>query len=101
MDPLALKISDFVQSHAAEDSDADFNALALALFARQYERCAPYRRLCDSQGLMPQTVRRWQDIPAVPAQAFKVFDLSCVSLPQTVAIFHSSGTTGIQTSKHY
>ncbi|MDQ2800258.1 MAG: long-chain fatty acid--CoA ligase, partial [Armatimonadota bacterium] len=43
----------------------------------------------------------WQDIPAVPAQAFKAFDLTCVPLQQTIAVFHSSGTTGAQPSKHY
>ena len=101
MDPLAVKISEFVQNCAAENAEATFEALALTLFARQYECCAPYRRLCDQQGQTPQTVRQWQDIPSVPAQAFKVFDLSCAPILQTVSVFHSSGTTGSQTSKHY
>ncbi len=101
MDPLARKITDFIQTRPAADGDAAFEALALALFARQYERCAPYRRLCDGQGPGPDSVHRWQDIPAVPAQAFKVFDLSCAPLGQTAAVFHSSGTTGAQTSRHF
>ena len=101
MDPLAEKISDFVQNCPADNPEAIWETLALSLFRRQYERCAPYRRLCESQGQTPTTVRRWQDIPAVPAQAFKVFDLSSAPLLQTVEVFHSSGTTGAQTSKHY
>ena len=99
MDPLARKISDFIRSAHAED-DA-FKVLALAQFKRQYECCAPYRRLCDGLGRTPGAVGKWQDIPAVPAQAFKVYDLSCAPMFQTVAVFHSSGTTGTQTSRHF
>lgn len=101
MDTLARKIADFIQNPPAVDVDAAFEALALALFARQYESCAPYRRLCDGSGRTPGTVERWQDIPAVPAQAFKVYDLSCAPLFQAAAVFHSSGTTGAQTSRHF
>ena len=53
------------------------------------------------QGRTPENMHRWQDIPAVPAQAFKVFDLSCAPMFQTRAVFHSSGTTGAQTSRHF
>lgn len=101
MDPLAQKISQFVQNSPPEDADHQFEILALTLFARQYECSDPYRRLCDRQGQTPGSVHHWQDIPAVPAQAFKVFDLSCVPILQTVSVFHSSGTTSAQTSKHY
>ena len=101
MDPLARKITEFIQNPPAGDAGAAFESLALALFARQYECCAPYRRLCDGQDRRPDNVHRWQDIPAVPAQAFKVFDLSCAPLFQTVAVFHSSGTTGAQASRHF
>ena len=100
MDPLARKISDFIQHPPGADAAA-FEVLALALFARQYECCAPYRRLCDGSGRTPGGVHRWQNIPAVPAQAFKVYDLSCAPMFQTVAVFHSSGTTGQQTSRHF
>ncbi|MGI4790939.1 MAG: long-chain fatty acid--CoA ligase [Janthinobacterium lividum] len=99
MDSPANEIIEFIKN--GRDNAAEFERLALALFARQYKLSAPYRRLCAGQGVSPETAQRWQDIPAVPAQAFKVFDLSCVPLPDTVAVFHSSGTTGVQTSKHY
>lgn len=100
-DVLAWQIADYINSNPEDGSPAAFDYLALALFARQYHGIPPYRRLCDSQQAAPETVRRWQDIPAVPASAFKVFELSCVSRPETAAVFHSSGTTGAQTSRHY
>lgn len=97
MNELARQITEFIKC----GGEAEFGRLARALFARQYEKCAPYRRLCLGQGVSPQTVRRWQDIPAVPAQAFKVFELSCAPIAETTTVFHSSGTTGAQTSRHY
>ena len=103
-DTLAQQIVDFIEVDFIENGaggDAEFERLALALFARQYDLCAPYQRLCLGQGASPDTVRQWQNIPAVPAAAFKVFDLSCVPTDKTVAVFHSSGTTGAQASRHY
>jgi hypothetical protein len=99
MDTLATEIVRFIENNAG--GDAEFECLALTLFARQYALCGPYRRLCRGQDASPQTVQRWQDIPAVPAAAFKVFDLSCVPTDKIAAVFHSSGTTGAQTSRHY
>lgn len=101
MDPLARQIADFIQNPSPMGDEEAFNTLACRLFARQYERNAPYRRLCDSHGLTPAQAACWRDIPAVPAQAFKAFDLSCVPLDQTAAVFHSSGTTGQHASRHY
>jgi len=99
MDELAQEIEQFIENGTSDETE--FEHLALRLFTRQYELCAPYKRLCLGQDASPETVTRWQDIPAVPAAAFKVFDLSCVPLAETAAVFHSSGTTGAQTSKHY
>ena len=101
MHPLAQQISDFIQADPQGVTDDDFNGLAVALFTYQYGGNAPFRRLCDSEGRRPQTITRWQDIPAVPASAFKAFELSCVPTNDTVAVFHSSGTTGPQTSRHF
>ena len=101
MDLLAQQLRAFLEAPPAEADEGGFNALALALFSRQYALNAPFRRLCDSDGRTPEAVTRWRDIPAVPAQAFKVFDLSCVPLMETVAVFHSSGTTGAQASRHF
>ena len=98
---LARQIADFITQTPTGNSAEAFQALALALFARQYACVGPYRRLCDGNGLTPDAVHRWQDIPAVPAAAFKVFELSCAPLAETIAVFHSSGTTGAATSRHF
>lgn len=68
----------------------DFNALALQVFAYQFQQNAPYQRFCLARGHTPETVKRWQDIPAVPTVAFKELDLTC-GPPEK--IFRTSGTT--------
>ena len=81
--------------------DATFQSLARELFQLQFELVRPYRRLCESRGVAPPQVKHWQAIPCVPATAFKEFELTGL-LPQDRArVFHSSGTTGQQPSRHF
>ena len=80
---------------------AGFEALALQLFALQFEHNSPYRRLCEARGVRPGAVARWTDIPAAPTSAFKEFNLSCLSAEERTAVFHSSGTTGQKPSRHF
>ena len=68
----------------------DFEAWAQRIFRHQFERNAPYRALCERRGVRPETVARWEDVPAVPAAAFRRADLAC-GPPE--AIFQTSGTT--------
>jgi hypothetical protein len=93
---LSQDITQFIQAPTS-----DFNALALRLFAYQYERNLPYQRFCNGRGQTPATVTRWQEIPAAPAAAFKRFSLTCVPEEECVKVFHSSGTTGSETSRHF
>ena len=89
-------IAAFIQTGTGE-----FDALALRLFAYQYAHNVPYQRFCNGRGQTPDSVTRWQDIPAAPAAAFKRFSLTCVPEEECVKVFHSSGTTGSETSRHF
>jgi len=76
-----------------------FEELALAAFAYQFERIAPYRRLCEGRGTTPATVSHWRQIPPVPAAAFKSLTLAA---EPSVEVFRSSGTTaGAERSEHH
>jgi hypothetical protein len=77
---------------AWRSDDARFAELALALFAFQFERCAPYRRFCEGRGRTPANVRRWQDVPAVPTGAFKELALTSFPRERAVQVFRTSGT---------
>jgi hypothetical protein len=81
--------------------EADFEALALELFALQFEHDGGYRRLCEARGALPTTVAHWREIPAAPTSAFKELDLSCLPVEDRTAVFHSSGTTGQKPSRHF
>jgi hypothetical protein len=73
--------------------DEDFDALALAAFALQFERIPAYRALCERRGRTPRAVSRWQEVPPVPATAFKHLELVAGDAPGAEAIFRTSGTT--------
>jgi hypothetical protein len=73
------------------DSRCDrFEEIALEVFAFQFEYNAPYRRLCEHRGVLPGRIRSWEEIPAVPAEAFKSAQLTC-GPPRHV--WRTSGTT--------
>jgi len=74
--------------HAPQDTE--FEALALEVFAHQFECIPAYRRVCERRALTVRTVRDWRAIPPVPTLAFKHLDLCCAS-PERV--FVTSGTT--------
>ena len=98
MTSLAAELSEYIR---AEDADEfRFDALARKLFTHQFARNLPYQRFCAARGAMPESVSHWREIPAAPASAFKRFALSCA--PEEVCtVFHSSGTTGAETSRHF
>ncbi|MBC5783924.1 long-chain fatty acid--CoA ligase [Ramlibacter sp. USB13] len=83
-------------------SDAEFDALALRLFAHQHANNAAYRRFCQLRGTTPRTVKGWRDIPAVPISAFKEVTLSCTPADAAERVFMTSGTTrGDVKGRHY
>ena len=97
----------FAQGPAAPVNDAAFGALALRVFAAQYEALEAYRTYCQRRGALPQRLRHWSEIPAVPAQAFRDVRLWCDDDgAEPAAVFRTSGTTspaddGIRPGEHY
>ena len=83
---VSRQVLDFIHNPEGKD----FNTIALAVFAHQFHHNLPYQRFCLARGQTPETVTRWQDIPAVPTVAFKELDLTCGPAEK---IFLTSGTT--------
>lgn len=90
--PLVQDLLDFISLPDADD--AAFHAMAMRLFAHQVRHNPAYARFCQSRGRTPATVRRWQDIPAVPVNGFKQLTLSCTPVEACERVFMTSGTTG-------
>lgn len=86
---------------AGLDLEAGFDRLAVRLFEMQYQHVAAYRNWCAQRGAGPGSVAGWRDIPAVPARAFKEFELTSLPADQRTTEFHSSGTTGQRPSRHF
>lgn len=99
-DALVADLLAFIAQPGSTD-DA-FNALALRLFAHQFQHNAPFQRYCQQRGRTPRTVKNWRDIPAVPINAFKDLTLSCVPPDACERVFMTSGTTrGDVKGRHY
>jgi hypothetical protein len=82
-------------------ADAEFNSMAMVLFALQFAHNPPYRKICEARNVSPNSLTRWTQIPAVPTSAFKELEFSCLPAGQRTTVFHSSGTTGQRPSRHF
>jgi len=83
-------------------NDAAFAALALKLFAYQFQANVPYRKFCERRAKTPETVGSWLEIPPVPIAAFKELALACGPVERAAACFMTSGTTNPEKrGKHY
>ncbi|HET8839512.1 MAG TPA: acyl transferase [Flavobacteriaceae bacterium] len=81
-------------------SESEFERTALEIFQFQYERNLVYKKYCDLLNIEKENIQRIEEIPFLPIQFFKTYRiLSSSKKPEK--IFTSSGTTGIQTSKHH
>ena len=81
-------------------TSSEFDSMALALFAFQYQNNSVYREFCTYLGKNPANVAHTFEIPFLPIDFFKSKTIiSGNRLPDIT--FTSSGTTGSYTSKHY
>ncbi len=84
-------------------SDSDkrsFEAKALELYRFQYNNNAIYRQFNDLLNVRPGRVHRIEEIPFLPVEMLKHHKVVSVPPPYD-AVFESSGTSGMQPSRHY
>jgi hypothetical protein len=84
-----------------QDLQPAFDRLAIALFRLQFTHNTAYRRLCEARNVLANEVRHWYQVPPVPASAFKQLEISCLAMKDRAVVFHSSGTTNQQPSRHF
>jgi hypothetical protein len=89
--PSTADLLRFIEAPPAGDGAA-FEPLALALFTEQYERLPVYGEYCRRLGRAPGSVRRWQEIPALPIEAFKHHPLATFPAEAAERTFLTSGT---------
>ena len=80
----------------------DFSGLALRIFAHQMRYNQPYARYCASLGVTLESMPAdWEEIPPVPAGAFKEAPLSTFDPARAQLVFETSGTTTGRGGRHY
>jgi hypothetical protein len=79
--------------------DETFNDLALRLFDYQLRYNERYARYCAAVGVTAPG--SWEEIPAVPAGAFKEAALTTGSVATAALVFETSGTTRGDSGRHY
>ena len=81
-------------------SDIEFNEIALSLFRYQYKNNKIYKSFVDALGVSESKVYHPEQIPYLPVSFFKTHKIITGDFEEEV-VFESSGTTGMETSKHY
>jgi len=82
------------------NNESDFNTTALEVFYFQYENNIIYRKWVDYLAIEVDAVKDYRSIPFLPISLFKTHKVKSF-LGKEDVIFSSSGTTGMNTSKHY
>ena len=102
LDTDLLQVVHAWHKHGTELNDADFNHLALRVFAYQLRYNAPYAAYCGSLGIHHDALpSRWEAIPPVPNTAFKDSTLATFDPQAAVLEFETSGTTQGRGGIHY
>lgn len=78
----------------------DFELIALEVFKYQYEHNLIYHSYCDLLHVDPENIKRLDQIPFLPISFFKTHEVKTERFIPEV-IYSSSGTSGMETSKHF
>ena len=81
-------------------TNEDFEAMALKVFSYQIKHCKTYKQYINLLGINASSIQNIEDIPFLPIRFFKSNTIYSTNKPNNI-VFTSSGTTGMQASKHY
>ena len=81
-------------------NESSFESVALKVFNYQFEHIEIYRLFCESLRKTPGTVSSLAQIPFLPIEFFKKYEIRASGAP-ALKVFESSGTTGSIPSRHF
>jgi phenylacetate-coenzyme A ligase PaaK-like adenylate-forming protein len=93
---IPFNISNIFQSHCQEN----FERLCLEIFNYQYKNIEAYGMFVDALHIQTTNVQCIEDIPFMPIEFFKNHQILKANTSYD-AVFKSSGTTGMERSRHY
>jgi phenylacetate-coenzyme A ligase PaaK-like adenylate-forming protein len=82
------------------DNEEDFNNIAISTFRNQYSCVNVYKKYLDTRSVDISSIRHYTDIPFLPVEFFKSFEIKSQT-QKTQKTFMSSGTTNSTRSKHH
>lgn len=80
---------------------SQFEELALAVFRYQSKECEVYAKFLARLSVLPETIKKTQEIPFLPIEFFKSQEIKSSEPDKKSVVFTSSGTTGMVQSKHF
>ena len=95
MEKTRARLADFI----LKVNDNNFEELSIELFRYQAQYNPLYAQFIELLGIEIDNVSRLKDIPFLPIQFFKNYTIQTGSW-EAEAVFSSSGTTGVTTSRH-
>ena len=80
-----------------------FQTVSLSLFNYQYYHNKFYQNYCNSLGAAPNSISKWQDIPSLPTDVFKLINIpvTCFAKEEIKHTFTTSGTTSEVKGQHH
>jgi hypothetical protein len=81
-------------------SDEDFNNIAIEMFHHQFEQNLIYRDFVSTLSINPSIINHFEEIPFLPISFFKTQRILTGDLDPAM-IFLSSGTSGMERSRHH
>jgi hypothetical protein len=100
MSPEIPKAKELCEKVFSINNDEDFREIALKAFHFQYYNIPVYRQYCEIIGRTPLNVRLPEEIPFLPISFFKTHEVRSGEENDQL-IFRSSGTSGMETSRHF
>jgi len=88
-----------LKSRVLRMQETDFDALALDIFRFQAANNPLYQQYIELSGVSPNKIAHWTQVPFLPIELFKNYEVLTGSQPVLFS-FESSGTTGQIPSKH-
>jgi len=93
------KTKEFARRVFSITNESAFRQIALEVYHFQYYNNPVYRLFCDTIDRTPAQVVALQQVPFLPISFFKTHEIRCFDAAPE-AIFRSSGTTGMEQSRH-
>lgn len=88
-----------LKSRVLRMQETDFDALALDVFRFQAANNPLFKQYIELSGVFPEKIAHWTQVPFLPIELFKNYEVLTGSQPVLFS-FESSGTTGQIPSKH-